>query len=104
MTKTELADSLDTIIKSVELLNKALTDLLIAVEKDEKAEAAPAPTETSAQPITIEEVRAALTKLATAKGSAASKAVLKDFGAEKLSDIAAQDYAQLLDTVARRLQ
>jgi hypothetical protein len=76
----------------------------IAGRLDEIAKSLSAPTETPAQPTTIEEVRAALTKLATAKGSAASKAVLKDFGAEKLSDIAAQDYAQLLDLVARRQQ
>jgi len=45
----------------------------------------------------IEDVRAALTALAGAKGGAAVKALLKDFSAEKLSDVATQDYAQLLE-------
>lgn len=46
--------------------------------------------------VTAEELRAALTKLASVKGSAAAKALLKDFGADKFSDIAAQDYGEVL--------
>ena len=37
-----------------------------------------------------------LTTLSSNKGASAVKALLKDFGAEKLSDIAAQDYPELL--------
>lgn len=48
------------------------------------------------KPITLEEVRAKLTALSGSKGGAAVKALLKDFGADKLSDIAAQDYGELL--------
>lgn len=59
--------------------------------KPKKAAPAKAPT--------IEDVRAALTKLASEKGASVSKQLLKDFGAEKLSDIAAQDYSELLSLV-----
>lgn len=51
---------------------------------------------TPTKPITLEEVRAKLTALSGSKGGAAVKALLKDFGADKLSDIAAQDYGELL--------
>jgi hypothetical protein len=55
-----------------------------------------APTPAPAKPITLEQVRAALTQLASDKGAAQVKTLLKDFGADKLSDIAAQDFAELL--------
>lgn len=51
----------------------------------------------TAAKVKIEDVRAALTALAGAKGGAAVKALLKDFSAEKLSDVASEDYAQLLE-------
>lgn len=52
--------------------------------------------EKKAKPLTLEDVRAKLTSLAGNRGGALVKALLKDFGAEKLSDIAAQDYPELL--------
>lgn len=64
--------------------------------KPKKAAPAEAPT--------IEDVRAALTKLAGEKGAAVSKQLLKDYGAEKLSDIAAQDYSELLAKVEEAMQ
>lgn len=67
--------------------------------KTKKAE--PAPT---AKAPTIEDVRAALTKLASEKGASVSKQLLKDYGAEKLSDIAAQDFPELLVKVEGAMQ
>lgn len=55
------------------------------------------PLATPAKKITVEEVKATLTALAGAKGGAVVKALLRDFGAEKMSDVAAEDYAQLLE-------
>ncbi len=102
MTKTEIADEIDRIKQIVEKLDAAITKLAIAVEKDEEDEKAAKAfvekpkAEKKAKPLTLEDVRAKLTTLAGSKGGAAVKALLKDFGAEKLSDIAAQDYPELL--------
>ena len=49
-----------------------------------------------AKTLKLEDVRAVLTTLSSTKGASAVKALLKDYGAEKLSDIAAQDYTELL--------
>ena len=98
MTTTEIADEIDRIKQMVEKLDQAITKLAIAVEQDEEAgQAESAPAEPTKPKVKIEDVRAALTALAGAKGGAAVKALLKDFSAEKLSDVAAQDYAQLLE-------
>lgn len=71
----------------------ALTDRLSApreplVETAPKAE--------KPKTLKLEDVRAVLTTLSSNKGASAVKALLKDFGAEKLSDIAVQDYPELL--------
>lgn len=80
----------DETIEKIRSLANAILALL-----DEPV-AAPAEKKTEAKPITVEDVRAALTRLAGDKGAAAVKALLKDFGAQKLSDIAVQDYPELL--------
>jgi hypothetical protein len=99
MTKTEIGDELDLIKQMVEALDAALTKLAIAVEKDEKAEAAAPPKRETI--VTLEEVRAALTQLASAKGADAAKKLLADYGAKKITDMAAQDYAELLADAER---
>lgn len=108
MTYKELADRIHAIEMTVEKAHEDLSALLVAVEKMEEdenaapAEEAPAPAakpkpkKTEAKPLTLEEVRAKLTSLAGTAGGGAVKKLLKDFGAEKLSDIAAQDYPELL--------
>lgn len=102
MTYQELADRIHAIEMTVEKAHEDLTALLVAVEKMEKAEKqakgepAPATLKTEAKPLKLEDVRAVLTTLSSNKGAAAVKQLLKDFGAEKLSDIAAQDYPELL--------
>lgn len=101
MTYQELADRIHAIEMTVEKAHEALTELLVAVEKMETAEEeakaeTPDKPKAETKPLKLEDVRAALTALASEKGAATVKQLLKDFGAEKLSDIAAQDYPELL--------
>jgi hypothetical protein len=46
--------------------------------------------------VTLEDVRAALTKLASAKGATHVKALLADYNAKKLSDLAPINYQAVL--------
>jgi chemotaxis response regulator CheB len=65
-----------------------------------------APAETPAPPkrdVTAEEVRAALTTLASTKGADAAKKLLADYGAKKLTDMAVQDYPELLAAAERQI-
>lgn len=102
MTKTEIADALDRIKQIAEKLDEAITKLAIAVEKDEEAEKAEPAEEPKAEaaaatkPVTLEDVRAAMTDLTSAKGAATTKSLLAEYGAKKLSDIPADKYATLL--------
>lgn len=101
MTKTEIADALDRIKQIAEKLDEAITKLAVAVEKDEEAEKAepaeePKAEAAPAKPVTIEDVRAALTDLTSAKGAATTKSLLYEYGAVKLSDVPAGSYASLL--------
>ena len=50
---------------------------------------------------TLEEVRASLAKLSVAGHSAAVKALISKFGADKLSDIAPEQYSALLKEAER---
>ena len=98
MTKTEIADELDRIKQLVEKVDEAINKLAIAVEGDEEVEkAAPAPV------ITLEDVRAALTKLASANGATHVKALLADHHAKKLSDLATASYAVVLLAAEKEL-
>ncbi len=101
MTYQELADRIHAIEMTVEKAHEDLTALLVAVEKMEKAEKAepaeePKAEAAPAKPITIEDVRAALTDLTSAKGAATTKQLLSEYGAVKLSDVPAGSYASLL--------
>jgi hypothetical protein len=84
----------------VEALDAAVTKLAIAVERKEEAELSTAVDNLTApaKPTpTIEDVRAALTKLAGAKGGAAVKKLLKDvFNVDKASDLDAKDFGQVV--------
>lgn len=101
MTKTEIADALDRIKQIAEKLDEAITKLAIAVEKDEEAEKAEPAEEPKAEvapakTVTLEDVRAAMTDLTSAKGAATTKSLLAEYGAKKLSDIPADKYSSLL--------
>lgn len=74
----------------------AMTDRLI--DQPQAEEAAPI-----APKYSLEYVRAALTKLAGAKGADAAKAVLTAFDAKKLSDIAPADYARVVAEAEKQL-
>ena len=50
---------------------------------------------------TLEEVRASLAKLSVVGHSAAVKALISKFGADKLSDIAPEQYSELLKEAER---
>lgn len=84
---------------AAKLAAQSAAEAAAAKPKTKKAEPAPA-----AKAPTIEDVRAALTKLASEKGASVSKQLLKDYGAEKLSDIAAQDFPELLAKVEEATQ
>lgn len=88
MTNDEIIARLKSIESDIGFLMRELIELPAP---------APAPAKTEAKAPKIEDVRAALTALAGVKGGAAVKALLKDFSAEKLSDVAVDDYAQLLE-------
>lgn len=60
----------------------------------------PLPEEKTEAP-TLEEVRAVLAKLSVAGHSAAVKSLIAKFGANKLSDIAPEQYAALLKEAER---
>lgn len=100
MTYQELADRIHAIEMTVEKAHEDLTALLVAVEKMEKAEKETAPAEepkaAPAKTVTLEDVRAALTDLTSAKGAATTKQLLAEYGVKKLSEIAPDKYATLL--------
>ena len=105
MNYEELADRIHAIEMTVEKAHEDLSALLVAVEKMEKdekaaktfveAKAAEKPA-AEPKPVKLEAVRAVLTTLSSNKGASAVKALLAEFDAMKLSEIAAQDYPELL--------
>lgn len=68
---------------------RALAGEIIALTDREAVQSQAEP----AKEYTLEDVRAALTRVAGAKGADAAKAVLAKHGAKKLSDIFPPDYA-----------
>lgn len=89
MTNDEILQAL----KSIEADVGALITRLVVEPVTVEAEA-PAPE--PAKPIKLEEVRAALTDLTSAKGATTTKQLLAEYGAVKLSEIPAEKYASLL--------
>lgn len=101
MTNEELRAKVQAIASAANRLSQEVTQLLVYVETTQPAvEDKPAkvatPKAAPAKTLKLEDVRAVLTTLSSTKGASAVKALLKDYGAEKLSDIAAQDYPELL--------
>lgn len=66
-------------------------------EVSELYEAEPIPEEESKKPITFEQVRATLAKKSREGYTAAIKNIIESFGAEKLSDIRPEHYAEVLE-------
>jgi hypothetical protein len=84
---------------------KALRQIATQIEElSAPAEAAPAtPQIAPGTVITLEDVRAALTKLASVKGATYVKALLADHKAAKLSDLAPASYAVVLLAAEKEL-
>ena len=99
MTYKELADRIHAIEAAVEKAHEDLTALLVAVEKMEKAEEAapvaePTPQIEPGTVITLEDVRAVLTKVSGQHGAAAVKELLAPH--KKLSDVPPAEWAALI--------
>lgn len=85
MTNEELAAELAAIAGK-------LGDIAVRLSAPRDQAAPEAPTKL----VTLEQVRAALTDLTSAKGAAAAKALLAEYGVAKLSDIPTGKYTSLL--------
>ena len=83
-------EAIAELISVLHRLVDVLEELVQSYEGEE-----PLPEEKTEAP-TLEEVRAVLAKLSVAGHSAAVKALIAKFGAEKLSDIVPEQYAALL--------
>ena len=88
----------EAIAELIGVLHRLVDVLEELVQSSEGEE--PLPEETTEAP-TLEEVRAVLAKLSVAGHSAAVKALIAKFGAEKLSDIVPEQYAALLKEAER---
>jgi hypothetical protein len=98
MTNEELVIRLQAIEKEVRGLINAF-DIVCA----NKTTAPATPQIAPGTVITLEDVRAALTKLASAKGATYVKALLGDHHAKKLSDLAPASYAVVLLAAEKEL-
>lgn len=83
----------EVIAELIGVLNRLVDVLEEFVQSSEGEESLP--TEKTEAP-TLEEVRAVLAKLSVAGHSAAVKALITKFGADKLSELAPEHYAALL--------
>lgn len=100
MTKDEIISRLKSIEADVGALMRQLIeapDPIVLVPLFGESSDAPEPkTAVIAKPVTLEDVRAALTDLTSAKGAATTKQLLAEYGVKKLSEIATDKYATLL--------
>ena len=83
----------EAIVELIGALHRLVNVLEEFVQSSEGEE--PLPTEKTEAP-TLEEVRAVLAKLSVEGHSATVKSLIAKFGADKLSDIAPEQYAALL--------
>lgn len=85
----------DEIIERLRVMQSGITYLINALHPAEEV-LAEEPKAAPAKPVTLEDVRAALTDLTSAKGAATTKQLLAEYGVKKLSEIATDKYATLL--------
>lgn len=90
MTNDEIIQRLKSIESDVGALMRQL------IELPEEAPVAEEPQAEPAKPVKLEEVRAALTDLTSAKGAVTTKQLLAEYGAAKLSEIPEDKFASLL--------
>jgi len=88
----------EAIAELLSVLHRLVNVLEEFVQSSEGEEALP---EEKTEAPTLEEVRAVLAKLSVAGHSVAVKSLIAKFGAEKLSDIAPEQYAALLKEAER---
>ena len=91
MTTDEILQAL----KSIEADVGALITKLVYAPAVEGAPAEETP-QPKAKKVTLEDVRAALTDLTSAKGAATTKQLLAEYGVKKLSEISDNKFASLL--------
>ena len=80
---------------------RRLVDVLEEIVQSSPGEERPKRAESEEASPTLEDVRTVLAKLSVAGHSAAVKALIAKFGAEKLSDIVPEQYAALLKEAER---
>ena len=80
---------------------RRLVDVLEEIVQSSPGEEQPKRAESEEASPTLEDVRTVLAKLSVAGHSAAVKALIAKFGAEKLSDIVPEQYAALLKEAER---
>jgi hypothetical protein len=92
-------------MSQLEDIAKALRQIATQIEElSAPAKAAPATPQIAPGTIVeLEDVRAALTKLASAKGATYVKALLADYNAKKLSDLAPINYQAVLFAAEKEL-
>ena len=92
-------------MSQLEDIAKALRQIATQIEElSALTKAAPAtPQIAPGTAVTLEDVRAALTKLASAKGATYVKALLADYNAKKLSDLAPISYEAVLYAAEKEL-
>lgn len=88
----------EAIAELIGVLHRLVDVLEELVQSSEGEESLP---EEKTEAPTLEDVRAVLAKLSVAGHSAAVKALIAKFGAEKLSDIVPEQYAALLKEAKR---
>ena len=81
--------------EAFDLLSKLHVDLR-AEGSDKRVSAAIERSKAEPAKVNLEQVRAAMTDLASAKGADAAKQLLAEYGAKKLGDVAPAKYASLL--------
>ena len=93
MTNEELLKSLH---RAVAQFHDDIGFLLGTLEAKGQRQEPEAPAAPEPAKVNLEQVRAAMTDLASAKGADAAKSLLKEYGAKKLGDVDPAKYASLL--------
>jgi hypothetical protein len=86
----------DEILNRLKSIEADVGVLIMHITNDEPVAEPATPQIAPGTVITLEDVRAALTKLASAKGATHVKALLADYNAKKLSDLAPINYQAVL--------
>ena len=97
----ELIVAVATLTETIQTLQASAPAAPAPAASGKKAAAPAAPEE--APSVTIDTVRAEMTALIAKKGADSAKALLGEFKAAKLSEVAAKDYAKLVSRIGAML-